>query len=109
MGEKKAREIWYLCRRYSAAEAMAMGLVNKVVPDADLDAEVARWCAEILDLSPTALAIAKRSFNADTENIRGIANIGFQAVSLFYGTDEAKEGGNAFREKRKPRFRDHQK
>lgn len=109
VGEKKAREIWYLCRRYTAAEAMAMGLVNKVVPDADLDAEVARWCAEILDLSPTALAIAKRSFNADTENIRGIANIGFQAVSLYYGTDEAKEGGNAFREKRKPRFRDHQK
>lgn len=109
VGEKKAREIWYLCRRYTAAEAMAMGLVNKVVPDADLDAEVARWCAEILDLSPTALAIAKRSFNADTEHIRGIANIGFQAVSLYYGTDEAKEGGNAFREKRKPRFRDHQK
>ena len=109
VGEKKAREIWYLCRRYSAAEAMAMGLVNKVVPDADLDAEVARWCAEILDLSPTALAIAKRSFNADTEHIRGIANVAFQAVSLYYGTDEAKEGGNAFREKRKPRFRDHQK
>jgi len=109
VGEKKAREIWYLCRRYTAAEAMAMGLVNKVVPDADLDAEVARWCAEILDLSPTALAIAKRSFNADTEHIRGIANVAFQAVSLYYGTDEAKEGGNAFREKRKPRFRDHQK
>ncbi|MBI5911914.1 MAG: enoyl-CoA hydratase/isomerase family protein [Betaproteobacteria bacterium] len=109
VGEKKAREIWYLCRRYTAAEAMAMGLVNKVVPDADLDVEVARWCAEILDLSPTALAIAKRSFNADTEHIRGIANVAFQAVSLYYGTDEAKEGGNAFREKRKPRFRDHQK
>jgi len=109
VGEKKAREIWYLCRRYTAAEAMAMGLVNKVVPDVDLDAEVARWCAEILDLSPTALAIAKRSFNADTEHIRGIANVAFQAVSLYYGTDEAKEGGNAFREKRKPRFRDHQK
>ena len=109
VGEKKAREIWYLCRRYTAAEAMAMGLVNKVVPDADLDAEVARWCAEILDLSPTALAIAKRSFNADTEHIRGIANVAFQAVSLYYGTDEAKEGGNAFSEKRKPRFRDHQK
>ncbi len=109
VGEKKAREIWYLCRRYTAAEAMAMGLVNKVVPDADLDAEVARWCAEILELSPTALAIAKRSFNADTEHIRGIANVAFQAVSLYYGTDEAKEGGNAFREKRKPRFRDRQK
>lgn len=109
VGEKKAREIWYLCRKYSAQEALAMGLVNKVVPDAELDAEVDQWCAEIMQMSPTAIAIAKRSFNADTENIRGIANMGFQAVSLFYGTDEAKEGGNAFREKRKPRFRDHQK
>ena len=109
VGEKKAREIWYLCRRYSAAEALAMGLINKVVPDAELDAEVDKWCAEIMQMSPTAIAIAKRSFNADSDNIRGIANLGFQAVSLFYGTDEAKEGGNAFREKRKPRFRDHQK
>lgn len=109
VGEKKAREIWYLCRRYSAAEALAMGLINKVVADAELDAEVDKWCAEIMQMSPTAIAIAKRSFNADSDNIRGIANLGFQAVSLFYGTDEAKEGGNAFREKRKPRFRDHQK
>ena len=109
VGEKKAREIWYLCRKYSAAEALAMGLINKFVPDAELDAEVDKWCAEIMQMSPTAIAIAKRSFNADSENIRGIANLGFQAVSLFYGTDEAKEGGNAFREKRKPRFRDFQK
>ncbi|MEN9590727.1 MAG: 2-ketocyclohexanecarboxyl-CoA hydrolase [Pseudomonadota bacterium] len=109
VGEKKAREIWYLCRRYSAAEALAMGLINKVVPDAELDTEVDKWCAEIMQMSPTAIAIAKRSFNADSDNIKGIANLGFQAVSLFYGTDEAKEGGNAFREKRKPRFRDHQK
>ena len=109
VGEKKAREIWYLCRKYTAAEALAMGLINKFVPDAELDAEVDKWCAEIMQMSPTAIAIAKRSFNADSENIRGIANLGFQAVSLFYGTDEAKEGGNAFREKRKPRFRDFQK
>lgn len=109
VGEKKAREIWYLCRRYSAAEALAMGLINKVVPDAELDIEVDKWCAEIMQMSPTAIAIAKRSFNADSDNIKGIANLGFQAVSLFYGTDEAKEGGNAFREKRKPRFREHQK
>lgn len=109
VGEKKAREIWYLCRKYTAPEALAMGLINKFVPDAELDAEVDKWCAEIMQMSPTALAIAKRSFNADTENIRGIANLGFQAVSLFYATDEAKEGGNAFREKRKPRFRDFQK
>ena len=109
VGEKKAREIWYLCRKYTAAEALAMGLINKFVPDAELDAEVDKWCAEIMQMSPTAIAIAKRSFNADSENIRGIANLGFQAVSLFYATDEAKEGGNAFREKRKPRVRDFQK
>lgn len=105
IGEKRAREIWYLCRRYSAAEAYEMGLVNKVVPAEELDAEVNAWCQEILERSPTAIAIAKRSFNADSESIRGIASLGFQAVSLYYGTDEAKEGGNAFREKRKPEFR----
>jgi 2-ketocyclohexanecarboxyl-CoA hydrolase len=106
VGEKKAREMWYLCRRYSAAEALAMGLVNAVVPEAELDAEVDKWCAEINERSPTAIAIAKRSFNADTESIRGIGNLGFSAVALYYCTDEAKEGGTAFREKRKPRFRD---
>jgi len=104
VGEKKAREIWYLCRRYSAQEALDMGLINKVVPEADLDAEVEQWCQEIAERSPTAIAIAKRSFNADSENIRGIANMGFQTVALYYDTDEAKEGGNAFREKRKPDF-----
>ncbi len=106
IGEKKAREVWYLCRRYTAAEAAAMGLVNKVVPDDELDAEVERWCAEIVERSPTAIAIAKRSFNADTENIRGISGLGFQALALYYATAESKEGGNAFREKRKPRFRE---
>ncbi len=105
VGEKRARELWYLCRRYSAQEAFAMGLVNRVVPDDQLDAEVASWCAEILERSPTALALAKASFNADTEHVRGIAHLGFHAVKLYYGTDEAKEGGAAFREKRKPRFR----
>lgn len=106
VGEKKARELWYLCRRYTAAEALAMGLVNKVVPDEQLDAEVAQWCAEIVERSPTAIAIAKRSFNADSDNIRGIANLGYQALALYYGTDESKEGGQAFREKRKPKFRE---
>jgi 2-ketocyclohexanecarboxyl-CoA hydrolase len=105
IGEKKAREFWYLCRRYSAAEAEVMGLVNKVVPDEELDAEVERWCVEIVEKSPTAIAIAKRSFNADTENIRGIASLGMQALALYYGTAESKEGGDAFREKRKPQFR----
>jgi 2-ketocyclohexanecarboxyl-CoA hydrolase len=106
VGEKKARELWYLCRRYTATEAAAMGLVNKVVPDDDLDVEVEKWCAEIVERSPTAIAIAKRSFNADSENIRGIASMGFQALALYYNTEESKEGGNAFREKRKPKFRE---
>lgn len=105
VGEKKAREMWYLCRRYSAREAMAMGLVNAVVPDDELDAEVARWCDEILDRSPTAIAIAKRTFNADTEHLRGISSLGFEAVALYYQTDECKEANAAFREKRKPKFR----
>ena len=106
VGEKKARELWYLCRRYTAAEAAAMGLVNKVVPDSELDAEVGRWCADIVERSPTAIALAKRSFNADTESIRGIASMGLQALALYYGTAESKEGGDAFREKRRPRFRE---
>ena len=105
IGEKKARELWFLCRRYKAHEALALGLVNAVVPDDQLDAEVDRWCAEILQLSPTAIAIAKASFNADSENIKGIATLGFNSVALYYGTDEAKEAGQAFREKRKPNFR----
>ena len=105
VGEKKAREIWYLCRRYTAAEALAMGLCNKVVPHEQLDAEVAAWGQEIVAKSPTALAIAKRSFNASTEHIRGIGSLGMQALSLYYNTPESKEGVAAFLEKRKPDFR----
>ena len=107
VGEKKAREIWYLCRRYSAQEALAMGLVNAVVPHEELDAEVDRWCAEIVARSPTAISLAKRSFNADTENIRGISSLGMAALSLYYDTEESKEGGRAFLEKRAPDFRRH--
>jgi len=109
VGEKKAREIWYLCRRYSAAEALAMGLVNAVVPHDELDAEVARWCAEIMARSPTAIAIAKRSFNADSDNIRGIGGMGMQALSMYYATEESQEGVRAFNEKRAPDFRKYQK
>lgn len=105
VGEKKAREIWYLCRRYSAQEALDMGLCNVVVPHDQLDAEVDKWCQEILERSPTALAIAKRSFNADTEHIRGIGSLGLQALKLYYASEESKEGVNAFLEKRKPEFR----
>ena len=109
VGEKRAREIWYLCRRYSAAEAAAMGLVNKVVPDDQLDAEVETWCREIMDRSPTAIAIAKRSFNADSESIAGIGALGMQALKLYYDTEESKEGVRAFNEKRKPEFRKYAK
>ena len=107
--EKRAREIWYLCRRYTAKEALDMGMVNAVVPADKLDEEVDKWCAEIREKSPTALAIAKRSFNADSENLRAIGALGFEALALFYGTEESKEGGRAFREKRPPRFRDKKK
>ena len=105
IGEKKAREFWYLCRRYTAQEALDMGLVNTVVPDEQLDNEVDSWSAEIVERSPTALAIAKRSFNADSENIRGIGALGMQALALYYGTEESKEGGRAQKEKRRPEFR----
>ncbi len=105
VGEKKAREIWYLCRRYSAQEALEMGLINAVVADDELDAEVARWCEELVARSPTAIAIAKKSFNADTDNIKGIAGLGMQALKLYYATDESKEGVSALNEKRDPDFR----
>jgi len=105
VGEKKAREIWYLCRQYSAAEALAMGLVNAVVPASELRAETERWCRELLEKSPTALRLAKQSFNADTEHIAGITELGFSALELYYQTAEALEGRNAFLEKRPPRFR----
>lgn len=106
VGEKKAREMWYMCRRYSASEALEMGLVNKVVPNEELDAEVNQWCVEIMEKSPTALALAKRSFNVDTEHQRGIAGLGMLGLSLYYDTDESKEGGIAYQEKRKPNFRE---
>jgi 2-ketocyclohexanecarboxyl-CoA hydrolase len=105
VGEKKAREIWYLCRRYPAKEALSFGLVNAVVPHEELDAEIDRWCAEILERSPTAIAIAKRSFNADSDSIRGVAAMGMQSLNLYYQTEESREGVRAFMEKRKPDFR----
>src|SRR3990167_7644430 len=93
------------CAAASAQEALAMGLCNTVVPHDQLDAEVSRWCKEIVEKSPTALAIAKRSFNASTEHIRGIGSLGLQALSLYYDTAESKEGVSAFLEKRRPDFR----
>ena len=104
VGEKKAREIWYLCRQYTAQEALAMGLVNKVVPARDLRAEVEQWCAELLDKSPTALALAKQSFNIDSEQRAGVAQFAGTALGLYYQTPEAMEGRNAFVEKRSVDF-----
>jgi 2-ketocyclohexanecarboxyl-CoA hydrolase len=109
VGEKKAREMWYLCRRYSAQEALQMGLVNAVVPVNLLDAEVQKWCEEILEKSPTAIALAKKSFNVDTEMIRGMGGLAMHALKMYYQTDESAEGANAYREKRKPDFRKHAK
>jgi 2-ketocyclohexanecarboxyl-CoA hydrolase len=105
VGEKKAREIWFLCRKYTAQQACDMGLVNKVVAHEELDAEVEAWAADINQMSPTALVIAKRSFNADSENIRGISFLGVQAVKHYYMSEESKEGVRAFNERRKPDFK----
>ena len=107
VGEKKAREMWYMCRRYSAVEAQQMGLINTVVPDDSLDAEVDQWCVELTQKSPTAIAIAKRSFNADSDSIKGIGGLGMHALKLYYDTDESKEGVRALNEKRNPEFRKH--
>ena len=109
VGEKKAREIWYLCRQYSAQDALAMGLVNKVVPLKDLRAEVEKWCGELLEKSPTALALAKQSFNIDSEQRAGVAQFAGTALGLYYQTDEAMEGRNAFVEKRPVDFKKFRK
>ena len=104
VGEKRAREIWYLCRQYSAHDALAMGLVNAVVPSDQLMETARTWANEILAMSPTALKLAKASFNADTDHIKGIGGLGMSALALYYATDEAMEGRNAFLERRAPDF-----
>jgi dihydroxynaphthoic acid synthetase len=100
VGEKKAREIWFLCRTYTAQEALEMGLVNKVVPLADLDAEVEKWCKEIIELSPTAIKFLKAAFNADTDHIFGFETMSQAAVRLYWGSEEAKLYKNKFMEKK---------
>jgi naphthoate synthase len=104
IGEKRAREVWYLCRQYDAATMERWGLVNTVVPMADLKSEVRKWSDEMLAMSPTALAVLKHSFNADSDSIAGIGSIAFDSLQLFVETEEAQEGVAAFNEKRKPDF-----
>ncbi|MGB2710616.1 MAG: 1,4-dihydroxy-2-naphthoyl-CoA synthase [Conexibacter sp.] len=104
VGVKKAKEIWFLCRQYDAAEALDMGLVNAVVPLAQLEAETVKWCREMLALSPFALRLLKASFNAEEDGLAGIQQLAHDANLLLYGGEEAKEGRTAFLEKRAPDF-----
>ena len=105
VGQKRAREIWYLCRQYSAAEAYEMGMVNKVVPVDRLEAEGVQWAREILANSPTAIRFLKAAMNADVDGQIGLQELAGHATRLFYMTEEGQEGKRAFLEKRKPEFR----
>jgi naphthoate synthase len=105
VGQKKAREIWYLCRQYNAQEALDMGLVNTVVPVEQLEAEGVQWAQEILSKSPVAIRFLKAGLNADCDGQTGLQVLAGDATMLFYMTDEGKEGRNAFNEKRDPDFK----
>jgi naphthoate synthase len=104
VGPKKAKEIWFLCRQYDAHEALAMGLINTVVPLDQLELETVKWCREMLAMSPFALRMLKASFNADEDGLAGIQQLAHDANLLFYMTEEAQEGRNAYLEKRKPDY-----
>lgn len=104
VGHKKAREIWYLCRQYSAQQALEMGLVNTVVPVDKLEAEAVQWAREILEKSPLAIRLLKAAFNADSDGLAGLQQLAGDATLLYYLSEEAQEGRNAFMEKRKPNF-----
>ncbi|MGO9322689.1 MAG: 1,4-dihydroxy-2-naphthoyl-CoA synthase [Solirubrobacteraceae bacterium] len=104
VGPKKAKEIWFLCRQYSAQQALEMGLVNTVVPLERLEDETVAWCEEMLALSPFALRLLKASFNAAEDGLSGIQQLAHDANLLFYGSEEAQEGRDAYREKRRPDF-----
>jgi naphthoate synthase len=104
VGQKKAKEIWVLCRQYGAQEALDMGLVNTVVPLERLEVETVQWCREMLELSPFSLRLLKASFNASEDGMTGIQQLAHDANLLFYGSEEAQEGRDAYREKRTPDF-----
>ena len=104
VGQKRAREIWYLCRQYNAAEAYEMGLVNKVVPIDQLENEGVQWASEILEMSPLSLRLLKSAFNAELDGQQGIQELAGNATLLYYMTEEAQEGKKAYLEKRKPNF-----
>jgi naphthoate synthase len=104
VGPKKAKEIWFLCRQYSAQEALQMGLINAVVPLEQLESETVKWCREMLAMSPFALRMLKASFNADEDGLAGIQQLAHDANLLFYMSEEAQEGRDAYLEKRKPDF-----
>lgn len=105
VGHKKAKEIWFLCRHYSAEEALEMGLVNTVVPLAKLEETAVQWCREILEKSPMAIRCLKAAFNAETDGEAGIQELAGNTTLLYYMTDEAKEGREAYNQKRKPDFK----
>jgi naphthoate synthase len=104
IGQKRAKEIWLLCRQYDAQQALQMGLVNTVVPLEELEEETVKWCREMLELSPFALRLVKASFNADEDGLAGIQQLAHDTNLLFYASEEAQEGRNAYREKRRPDF-----
>ncbi len=105
VGQKKAREIWFLCRQYDAAQALQMGLVNTVVPLSEVEAETIKWCREMLQLSPLALRCLKSALNADCDGQAGLQELAGNATLLYYMTEEGKEGKQAFLDKRKPNFK----
>ena len=104
IGQKRSREVWYLCRQYGAEQAYDWGLVNQVVPIEDLEVETVQWCSEILEMSPLALRMLKASHNAVDDGLAGVQQLAGDATLLFYMTEEAQEGRNAYKEKRKPDF-----
>jgi naphthoate synthase len=104
VGQKKAREIWYLCEQYDAEEALSMGLINKVVPLAELEQTTVAWARRMLQMSPLALRMLKAAFNADTDGLAGIQQLAGDATLLYYLSEEAQEGRNAYLEKRPPNF-----